>query len=85
MNKCKWVDLVHPAKFDERHIASSQEQRALIESLKELYPFAVNDTVAVEHNLNVLYNFTEISVLLTLLVNEARLQQRGERKTMIQP
>ena len=64
LNKCKWVDLVHPAKFDERQIASSQEQRALIESLKELYPFAVNDTVAVEHNLNVLYNCTEISVLL---------------------
>ena len=70
LNKFKWVELVHPAKFDERRIASCQEQRALIESLKELYPFAVNDTVAVEHNLNVLYNCTEISVLLNKFVCE---------------
>ena len=64
LSKFKWVELVHPAKFDERRIASCQEQRALIEKLKELYPFAVNDTVAVEHNLNVLYNCTETSVLI---------------------
>ena len=42
----------------------------MIESLKELYPFAIHDTVAVEHNLNVLYNCTEISILLNRFICE---------------
>eukprot|EP00794_Sanderia_malayensis_P008363 gene8363-9261_t len=50
--KFRWMDLIHPAKFDEGKKASSQEQRSLIEKLLQLYPFAVSDVTATEYNLN---------------------------------
>ena len=66
----KWVELVHPSKFTVRKISSSQEQREMIETVKELYPFIVADTVAIENNLNVLYHCSEISLLLQQVVRE---------------
>ncbi len=50
--------------------ATVREQRSLIEELRELYPFAVEDVTATEYNLNVLYNNREISLLLAKLVRE---------------
>ena len=47
-----------------------REQRALIEELRKIYPFAVDDTTATEYNLNVLYNNHKISLLLNKLVRE---------------
>ena len=64
------MNLVHPSKFSERKAATVPEQRALIEELRKLYPFAVDDTTATEYNLNVLYNNHEISPLLNKLVRE---------------
>ena len=54
--KFQWMSLVHPLKFDERRRTSPEEQRASIKNIKELYPFAFPDQVALKHNLSVLYN-----------------------------
>ena len=62
--------MVHPTKFDQRKAATVREQRVLIEELRKLYPFAVDDTTATEYNLNVLYNNNEIALLLKKLVRE---------------
>ena len=64
----KWIDLIHPSKFDERRKASAANQRALINELKNLYPFAVTDPIAVENNLEILYGNSEILTLLNKAV-----------------
>ena len=64
LTKFKWIDLVHPAKFDLLRTATVNNQRALISELKELYPFVVPDTVVLEHNLAVLYQNKGISALI---------------------
>ena len=46
LTKFKWIDLVHPAKFGLRRMATVNDQRAISE-LKELYPFFVPDTFVV--------------------------------------
>eukprot|EP00794_Sanderia_malayensis_P013445 gene13445-14827_t len=83
--KFRWMDLIHPAKFDERKKASSQEQRSLIEKLLQLYPFAVSDATATEYNLNVLYNNNEIALLLQKLVQErdAVVAQKNEKRARL--
>ena len=68
VKKFKWMDLVHPAMFSQRKTASSGDQRALISKLSEAYPFVVPYPIALEHNLGVLYQNEEISVLLQKLV-----------------
>ena len=70
LSKFQWINLVHPTKFDQRKAATVREQRVLIEELRKLYPFAVDDTTATEYNLNVLYNNNEIALLLKKLVRE---------------
>ena len=70
LEKFKWINLVHPTKFFERKFATSSEQRALLAELRQLYPFAVTDPVATEYNLNVLYNNSEIAILLKKVVRE---------------
>ena len=71
LDKFKWVDLVNTRKFEERKTSSSGNtcnDRALIQEFVQLYPFAVPNTVALENNLNVIYNNTEISLLLKSLL-----------------
>eukprot|EP00794_Sanderia_malayensis_P010346 gene10346-11423_t len=81
----RWMDLIHPAKFDERKKASSQDQRSLIEKLLQLYPFAVSDVTATEYNLNVLYNNNEIALLLQKLVQErdAVVARKNEKRARL--
>ncbi len=43
LEKLGWIELVHPAKFEERRKATSQDQKALIRCVQDLYPFAVAD------------------------------------------
>eukprot|EP00794_Sanderia_malayensis_P002192 gene2192-2495_t len=83
--KFRWMDLIHPAKFDERKKASSQDQRSLIEKLLQLYPFAVSDATATEYNLNVLYNNNEIALLLQKLVQErdAVVARKNEKRARL--
>eukprot|EP00795_Rhopilema_esculentum_P016293 gene16293-biopygen5543 len=90
LEKFRWMDLIHPTKFSERRNATANEQKALIVELHKLYPFAVQDVIATENNLSVLYNSSEISLLLQKVVRErdtihaakkerqARLQQKVE-------
>ena len=82
VKKFKWMDLVHPAMFSQRKTASSGDQRALISKLSEAYPFVVPDPIALEHNLSVLYQNEEISVLLQKLVRErdALVARKKERR-----
>ena len=70
LSRFEWMNLIHPTKFEERKRATSREQRALIEAVHRLYPFAVSDVTATEYNLNVLYNNNEISLLLQKLVRD---------------
>ena len=70
LNKFKWMNLIHPSKFEARKNASSQEQKQLIAELRDIYPTAVPDPLALEHCLNVLYNSREISVLLDRVTRE---------------
>ena len=60
LKKIKWMDLIHPSKFDERKKMPQAKQKELIRDIKELYPFAVHDALALEHNLNALYDNTEM-------------------------
>ena len=64
LTKFKWINLVHPANFDQRRAATVKNQRALISELKELFPFVVPDTVVLEHNFDVLYQNKGISALI---------------------
>ena len=73
LEKFEWMDLIHLAKFEERKKLSSNKQKELIEALKQQYPFAVPDKLALEHNLNVLYNNSQIQLLL-----EKRIRDRDE-------
>ena len=70
LKKFKWMDLIHPSKFDERKKMPPSKQKELINEIIELYPFAVQDALALEHNLNVLYDNTEIKILLDKIVRE---------------
>ena len=75
--------LVHPAHFAENIIVSASELRGLINEVSELYPFAVSYAIALENNnVHVLYNNTEISVLLGQLVHgrDALIAKKKERK-----
>ena len=67
LEKFKWMELVYPTKFESRKKATAAQQRALIGDVKKLYPFAVQNVSATEHNLDVLYNNEEIKILLTKL------------------
>lgn len=85
LEKFKWVDLVNPRKFDERKTSSSENERSLIKEVSQLYPFVVPDAVALENNLNVLYNSTEISLLLKSLIRERDLlvqQKKAKRRRL---
>ena len=55
LQKFKWMDLIHPAKLDERKKAVIHAQRAFIDETARVYPFAVPDAVTLEHCLEVLY------------------------------
>ena len=52
--------MIYPSKFDERKKMPQAKQKELIRDIKELYPFAVHDALALEHNLNALYDNTEM-------------------------
>ena len=64
------MELVHPMKFEERKNLSLQDQRSSIDALKSYYPFVVTDSIALEHNLSVLYNNREIKILLDRRIKE---------------
>ena len=83
----KWMNLVHPLKFEERKKMPPSKQNEMINQIKELYQFAVHDALAFEHNLNVLYNNTEVKILLDKVVRErneleAKKRER-QRKTKL--
>ena len=77
LKKFKWMDLIHPSKFAENVKKPSNQIKELIREFMDLYPFAVNDISSVEHNLEVLYNNHEISLLLRKC---ARKEQSCEAK-----
>ena len=81
----KWMDLIHPSKFEERKQASSTQQRELINDLQKLYPFAVPDVIATENNLHVLYHNTAIATLLQKGIRErdAIVAKKKKRKQML--
>ena len=83
--KFKWMELIHPTKFEERRKATVRQQRALINDVQELYPFVVKDVLATEYNLSVLYHSTEIGILLQKLVRERDelVAKKKERRTKI--
>lgn len=68
--KFKWMDLVHPSKFEQRKDASAKDQRLLIEELQKLHPFAVSDIIETENNLKIMYENSQISLLLQKMVRE---------------
>eukprot|EP00794_Sanderia_malayensis_P010108 gene10108-11143_t len=70
LEKFNWMDLIHPSKIATRRKATSRENRALITECQSLYPFAISDVTSVEHNLDVLYHNTAISILLQKLIKE---------------
>eukprot|EP00794_Sanderia_malayensis_P002228 gene2228-2538_t len=70
LEKFRWMELIHPTKFEQRKKATSAQQRALLNDARNLYPFAVPDIIATENNLDVLYNNKEIAMLLKKLVSE---------------
>ena len=76
------MNLIHPSKFEARKNASPQEQKQLIAELRDIYPTAVPDPLALEHCLNVLYNSREISVLLDRVTREpdALIAKKKERR-----
>eukprot|EP00112_Aurelia_sp_Birch-Aquarium-sp1_P014942 Seg3263.3 transcript_id=Seg3263.3/GoldUCD/mRNA.D3Y31 product="hypothetical protein" protein_id=Seg3263.3/GoldUCD/D3Y31 len=78
------MELIHPTKFESRKKATAAQQRALIRDIKKLYPFAVQNVSATEHNLNVLYNNEEIKILLNEVVSErdalVKKQERGQKR-----
>ncbi len=53
-DKFKWMDLVHPSKFEQCKDARVKDQSLLIEELQRLYPFAVSDIIETENNLNIM-------------------------------
>ena len=82
LEKFRWMDLIHPSKFATSRKASSNETRELLGELKDLYPFAVTDIISLEHNLDVLHNNQEISILLGKLINERdQVVEKRKRKT----
>ena len=66
----RWMELIHPSKFQDRKKATVTEQRVLINDVRKLYPFAVRDLIETEHNLHVLYNNKEIARLLQKVVTK---------------
>ena len=64
------MDLIRPSKFDERKKMPPSKQKELINEIIDLYPFAVQDALALEHILNVLYDNTKIKILLDKIVRE---------------
>ena len=65
LDKFKWMELIHPTKFESRKKATATQQRALIGDVKKMYPFVVSNVAATEHNLDVLYNNQEIKGCLS--------------------
>ncbi len=82
LEKFKWMELIHPTKFESRKKATAAQQRVLIGDAKKLYPFAVQNVSATEHNLDVLYNNEEIKILLNKVVSErdALVAKKKERR-----
>ena len=82
LKKFKWMDLIHPSKFAENVKKPSNQIKELIREFIDLYPFAVNDISSVEHNLEVLYNNHEISLLLRKCAGERNraIKQRRARQ-----
>ena len=82
LKKFKWMDLIHPSKFAESVKKPSNQIKELIREFIDLYPFAVNDISSVEHNLEVLYNNHEISLLLHKCAGERNraIKQRRARQ-----
>ena len=70
LKKFRWMELIHPTKFDVRRKASTDSTRELINELRATYPFAVSDQGSLEHCLAVLYSNKEIALLLEKLVKE---------------
>ena len=70
LKKFKWMDLIRPSKFDERKKMPPSKQKELINEIIDLYPFAVQDALALEHILNILYDNTKIKILLDKIVRE---------------
>ena len=79
LKKFKWMDLIHPAKFAENVKRPPNEIKELIREFGDLYPFAVHDINSVEHNLEVLYNNHEISLLLRKCANERNRAMKQRR------
>ncbi len=77
------MDLIHPSKFILNKSRSLHEIRAAIEQFRTLYPFAISDVSSLEHNLDVLYENKEISVLLRKLTQERDqiVKKRKERRS----
>ncbi len=48
------MELIHPSKFEQRRKVTSAQQRSMLNELKMLYPFAVQDIIATENNLEVI-------------------------------
>ncbi len=48
------MELIHPAKFEQRRKVTSAQQKYMLNELKMLYPFAVQDIIATENNLEVI-------------------------------
>ena len=85
LEKFKWMDLIHPAKFEERKKASLQEQRALLKELCSVYSFAFPDEIALEHCLSVLYHNMEVAALLRKVVKErdAAIAKKKEKRLQL--
>ncbi|XP_065054458.1 zinc finger MYM-type protein 1-like isoform X1 [Rhopilema esculentum] len=77
LTRFKWMELIHPSKFDERKKMPPAKQKELICKVKELYPFAVPDALALEHNLSVLYDNNEIKILLDKIVGCHQLSKKN--------
>ncbi len=82
LDKFKWMDLIHPSKFNSNKSRPSHEIRAAIGQFQKLYPFAISDATSLEHNLDVLYENKEISVLIRKITQERDqvVQKRKERR-----
>ena len=77
LKKFRWMELIHPSKFNENVKKPSSEIRELIREFMDLDPFAVNDIPSVEHNLEVLYSNHEISLSTVLRDQECNRKEKN--------
>lgn len=82
LEKFKWMELIHPMKFESQKKATAAQQRALIGEAKKLYPFVVPNLTATEHNLDILYNNKGIKILLEKIVldRDSLVAKKKERR-----